>query len=224
MKAVLLDIEGTTTDIKFVHNVLFPYSQRHFPDFLKEKENEPTVSKIIAEIKSSYLSENSSLEDIIDQINQWITQDQKIPQLKQLQGLIWEDGYIHQEYVGHLYPEVFAKLTEWKERGLKLYIYSSGSVKAQKLLFAHTAEGDLTHLFDDYFDTQVGHKKEPQSYLNILKSIQQNPHEVVFLSDNPEELDAAQVAGIKTYHLNRDGLYHESNHKIIETFNEVNFE
>ena len=221
MKAIILDIEGTTTDINFVHKVLFPYSAKKFPDFLKNNESNPEVVNVLNKIRQNYLKPDSSLDEILSLIQSWIDEDKKIGELKSLQGMIWKDGFESKEYTSHLYDEVLDCLKDWKERGIDLYIYSSGSVQAQKLLFGHTINGDVTVLFSGYFDTTVGGKKESTSYQNILNEIRLSGNEVLFLSDNEEELDAAKVVGVNTLHVNRDGLYEKSKHKIIENFKEV---
>ena len=224
MKAVILDIEGTTTDINFVHKVLFPYSREHMEAFLSENQQTPSIKIIIDSIKKEFLEDTSSLEEVLGLIKNWIDTDQKIPQLKQLQGILWEEGYKKNIYQGHIYADVVPCIENWRKQGMKIFIYSSGSVKAQKLLFQHTTEGDITDLFDGYYDTGVGHKKEVQSYKNIIEDIDIPGSEVIFLSDIEDELNAAEQAGLNTYHVNRDGLYSDSKHPIIDNFREAQIE
>lgn len=221
IKNILCDIEGTTTDIKFVHKVLFPYSKKNFPEFLKSSQENSEVLHIINSIKKEYLTNEAELVDVIDIINFWIKEDKKISQLKELQGLIWVDGYDKGEFKGHIYSEVKTCFEIWKKCGKDLYIYSSGSVFAQKLLFSHTTEGDLTPLLSGYFDTNIGHKREERSYQNIITELACEPGEILFLSDIEEELDAAKLAGMKTGHLNRDNLISTSRHKIYNNFDEI---
>lgn len=221
MKAIILDIEGTTTDINFVHKTLFPYARARMAEFVRENQDDPSIAPVIESIKQEHLQQDASLDDVIEQLHTWIDEDKKVSELKALQGYIWVDGYVKEEYKGHLYPEVVEMLSAWKSQGLKLYIYSSGSVKAQKLLFSHSTEGDITHFFEGYFDTGVGGKKEAQSYQNILNEIELDASEVLFLSDNEAELDAARACGVHTVHINRDGLYTESKHTIAAHFHEV---
>ena len=134
----------------------------------------------------------------------WIDADKKVTPLKTLQGLIWRQGYEAGELKGHVYPDTPEYLRKWHARGLKLYVYSSGSVEAQKLIFAHTAHGDLTPLFSGYFDTRIGGKREAQSYKTILRDTGLPAEAMLFLSDVGEELDAARAAGMKTCQLLRD--------------------
>ena len=137
-------------------------------------------------------------------LEQWIDEDRKATPLKALQGMIWRKGYEAGELKGHVYDDTPEFLRRWHDRGLKLYVYSSGSVEAQKLIFGHTAHGDLTPLFSGYFDTRVGGKREAQSYKTILRDTGLSAPDVLFLSDIGEELDAARAAGMKTCQLLRD--------------------
>ena len=219
MKAIVLDIEGTTTDINFVHNVLFPYAQNAIPHFLEDNKMDKSVKIIIDKIKKNYHVEKSN--EILDLLLHWIKTDQKIKELKELQGLIWQDGYKRGEYVAHLYPDVVPHLKKWKEKGIKLYIYSSGSVLAQKLLFSHTEYGDITPLIDGYFDTNIGSKKEEISYSNIINDLELDANNVTFLSDIEAELSCAHAVGINVFHINRDGLYRESKFNLVGSFNDL---
>lgn len=217
MKALIFDIEGTTTDINFVHNILFPYAKRKIEDFVKNNVSE--ITDIIDSIK---LNNNiETLEEVILLLKTWIDEDKKVKELKDIQGLIWKEGYTQGEYTAHLYSDVIPALENWKELGLKLYIYSSGSVQAQKLLFSHTESGDITSLFSGYFDTTIGPKKEINSYLNISKEIGEQPDSITFFTDSPEEAQAAIDAKFNVIHVNRDGLYNNSKFAVIESFDKA---
>ena len=144
-------------------------------------------------------------EAVIEQLLAWIDQDSKITPLKALQGMIWEHGYRSGDFQGHVYADAARALRDWHARGIALYVYSSGSVQAQKLLFAHTGFGDLTPLFEGYFDTNVGGKLDAGSYRAIAASIGVAPAEMLFLSDVRAELDAAAAAGCRTMWLVREG-------------------
>jgi enolase-phosphatase E1 len=137
-------------------------------------------------------------------LEKWIDEDRKATPLKALQGMIWRQGYESGELKGHVYDDTPSFLRRWHDRGLKLYVYSSGSVEAQKLIFGHTAHGDLTPLFSGYFDTRVGAKREAASYKAILRETALSGPVVLFRSDIAEELDAARAAGMKTCQLLRD--------------------
>ena len=136
---------------------------------------------------------------------QWIDEDKKITPLKALQGMIWEEGFRRGDFTGHIYKDAARKLRHWKEQGKRLYVFSSGSIQAQRLLFGHSEYGDLTPLFSGYFDTTVGSKREADSYKKIASSIDIDPSHILFLSDIKEELDAAHAAGMQTVWLVRDG-------------------
>ncbi|MGQ0621426.1 MAG: acireductone synthase [Panacagrimonas sp.] len=203
MKAILTDIEGTTSSIDFVHQTLFPYARRHLRAFLREHSGDVAVQQLIDDVEAIE-HRDLSLNEVTEVLERWIAEDRKFTPLKTLQGMIWKQGYAAGELKGHVYPDAPAALRRWRARGLQLFVYSSGSVEAQKLIFGHTESGDLTPLFSGYFDTRVGGKRESVSYAAILEQIGLPGSEVLFLSDIGEELDAARVAGLNTCQLVRD--------------------
>ena len=148
-------------------------------------------------------------------------EDRKSTALKALQGIIWRDGYVNGDFTGHLYPDVLPALENWKAQGIDLYVYSSGSVAAQKLLFGYSDEGDITHLFSGYFDTLVGAKREVQSYRNIAAQLALPPSSILFLSDIHQELDAAEEAGFRTTQLIRDDDDAASHHHQVNSFSTI---
>ena len=204
ISTIITDIEGTTSSIAFVHETLFPYSVNALPNFLKQNQDNPEINPLIKQVEQEANLSDASLEQIIEVLLNWIKQDKKITVLKDLQGYIWEEGFTNNQLKGHIYPDVVQELQKWHEQGLKLYIYSSGSIKAQKLLFGNSMVGDITPLFAGYFDTGVGSKKESTSYQNILNNLQKKADEVVFLSDVEAELAAAKEVGIKPILLVRE--------------------
>ncbi len=220
VKYVITDIEGTTTDIRFVHDVLFPFARKHLPAYVEQNQQLDKVQKVIAEVKAE-LPDDAGLADVIAQLLEWIAQDKKVTALKTLQGYIWQSGYESGELKSHIYDDVVPMLELWHDQGITLGIYSSGSIGAQKLLFAHTEKGDLTPLFSHYFDTNIGHKRESQSYTNISAEIGVEPSDVLFLSDVVEELDAAKAAGMRTAQLHRDDQP-TGMHPIAKGFNHIN--
>ena len=197
IKAIVTDIEGTTSSLAFVKEVLFPYARANLADYVRRNIAQEQVKKIVAATGQEINAELDT-EQSISQLIQWIDEDKKVTPLKSLQGLIWEAGYQRADFKGHIYPDAVENIKKWKAKGLDLYVYSSGSVQAQKLLFAHTDYGDLTPLFSGYFDTLIGGKKEPQSYSNIAKNIDIPPEHLLFLSDIKDELDAAKTARYQT--------------------------
>jgi enolase-phosphatase E1 len=221
IKAIITDIEGTTTSISFVKDVLFPHARSHLADFVRKYQNNAEVSDLLIEV-ATIVGKELSLDEIIAQLLAWSDADLKITPLKSLQGLIWQAGYRNGDFVGHLYDDAVIQLRAWHNKGIKLYIYSSGSVEAQQLLFGHTAHGDLTPLFADYFDTHIGAKKEASSYRNIVETIGMPAENCLFLSDIEAELDAAKTAGLKTYWLVRDSaLQDNASHKQIRSFADI---
>ncbi|HMO39558.1 MAG TPA: acireductone synthase [Saprospiraceae bacterium] len=225
IKYILTDIEGTTTDIAFVHKILFPYSEQKLPAFVRAHAAEPTVAACVGDVEQTLRAEQqievADLEQCIAALLEWIRQDRKHPALKQLQGLIWQAGYETGGFQGHVYPDVVPQLTAWRAQGLGIGIYSSGSVAAQRLLFGHSVFGDLNHLFDHYFDTGMGHKRAATSYTNIAAALQLPPAQILFLSDVVEELDAARAAGMRTLQLVRPGTTFGNEHPTARDFSEV---
>ena len=176
-------------------------------------------------IHAKKLEQNWLPRQLIAQLIQWLDEDKKVTPLKSLQGLIWEAGYQKGDFKGHVYQDAAENLKVWKAKGLDLYIYSSGSVYAQKLLFAHTEYGDLTPLFSGYFDTHIGGKKERESYYKIAKQLGIPADQILFLSDIKEELDAAKAAGFQTLWLTRDSTPDpQAEHQQVSSFDLVALE
>lgn len=204
IQVVLTDIEGTTSSLSFVKDVLFPYARRHMAEFVHAHAEEAEVRRSLDDVVAT-AGRPMADADAVAELLRWLDEDRKITPLKALQGLIWEEGYRRGDFVGHVYEDAARRLREWHERGLRLYVFSSGSVHAQKLLFGHTAYGDLTPLFSGYFDTNVGAKQEAESYRRIAGEIGAAPGSILFLSDIRGELDAALAAGMSTAWLVREG-------------------
>ena len=207
-KLFLFDIEGTTTDISFVHKILFPYARKNLKPFILAHQNLPEVAKAIADTKTTVLVEEKielDLDGVIEKLTHFIDTDRKYGPLKELQGLIWDKGYAEAAFQGHIYDDVRPYFERIKERGFEIGIYSSGSVHAQKLIFGFSAAGDLTPMISYYFDTKVGGKREEVSYKTIAKQSGYAPSEITFFSDIPEELAAATAAGLNVKHVLRPG-------------------
>jgi enolase-phosphatase E1 len=203
VRAVVTDIEGTTTRIAFVTEVLFPYARERIAHFLAAHQQQPAVSEQIAVVRALMQQPDASIESVTQQLIEWLDADQKITPLKTLQGMIWVAGYQDGSLRGHLYPDVAPMLRQWQQQGISLSIYSSGSVAAQKLLFGYSVDGDLTPLFSHYFDTNIGHKRAAQSYVSISQALGLPAEQILFLSDITAELDAAAQAGLLTLGLDR---------------------
>ena len=204
IRAIVTDIEGTTSSISFVREVLFPYARKRLPAFVETHTDRPEVQHWLHEAAREAGLVEASRQEIIELLLQWIDQDRKSTALKALQGMIWKDGYEAGAYRAHMYPEVPARLREWRADGLRLYVYSSGSVPAQQLFFRYSEAGDLTPLFAGYFDTETGPKREADSYRRIAEAIGEQPRHLLFLSDIVKELDAAEAAGLHTGWLVRE--------------------
>jgi len=202
MKAYLLDIEGTTTPIDFVHEILFPYAKERVVHFVKANFDalRPEIVQLAAEHGSDRLYtstlETASPESVAAYLAHLIDIDRKSTPLKSIQGKIWQAGYEAGEIRSQIFDDVPVAFEKWKDAGRTIAIYSSGSVLAQKDLFKYTDHGDLTPFISNYFDTTVGHKRDPNSYTVIARELGFAPSEVNFVSDIPEELDAAMKAGM----------------------------
>lgn len=203
IQAIVTDIEGTTSSIDFVHQTLFPYARAHLSQFLREQAAAPAVAAVLAEV-AALESRALSLDESVAVLQRWIDEDRKLTPLKTLQGLIWRRGYDDGSLQGHVYADTPVYLRRWHAQGLRLYVYSSGSEDAQRLIFGHSLAGDLTPLFSGYFDTRIGGKREADSYRAILAQIGLPGAAVLFLSDIGAELDAARAAGMQTCQLLRD--------------------
>jgi len=226
-QAIVTDIEGTTSSISFVKDVLFPYARKALPAFVRMHGNDPEVRKWldVAAADAGGLCQDEMLAEVLQG---WIDEDRKHPALKALQGMIWAAGYDGGAYRAHVYDDAVQGLRRWQEAGHPLFVYSSGSVPAQKLLFGHSTAGDLRPLFSGYFDTAIGGKREPSSYRNLVTALGRPAGEIVFLSDVVEELDAARAEGLDTILLDRREDYPTPrlgeathDHRRVESFADI---
>lgn len=221
IKAIVTDIEGTTSSLSFVKDILFPYARNKMSEFVHCHAEDPIVVTHLNDVRLA-AGEALDLHGISDQLIKWIDEDKKITPLKALQGMIWEAGYKNGDFKGHIYEDAKQCLQAWHAEGIKLYVYSSGSVYAQKLLFGHTEYGNLNKLFSGYFDTRIGAKIEAESYAKIIKEIGFDAGDILFLSDIKAELDAAKSAGMQTCWLVRDGEIDESSrHRQVGSFHDI---
>ena len=225
---ILTDIEGTTSSISFVRDVLFPYARARLPVFIRAHGHEPGVRRWLDAVAIEIAAGACDDAVITETLQGWIDQDRKHTALKALQGMVWEAGYREGDFTAPLYPDVVPALQGWHAAGHRLAVYSSGSVPAQKLLFSHTEAGDLTPLFAGFFDTEVGGKREAGSYRAIADALGVLPKDVLFLSDVVAELDAAREAGMRTTLVDRREDYPEPRlgeaahgHVRIERFDQV---
>jgi len=230
IKIILTDIEGTISSLTFVRDVLFPYARNNIARYLESHASDSIVAEVINQVKNIIRSdrkkENSAAEEItltgvINTMIGWIDEDKKITPLKTLQGLIWEEGFKKEVFKAHIYSDALQKLQLWKKQGLPLYVYSSGSIFAQKLFFTYNEAGDILSLFSGHFDTTIGAKKDAGSYQKIAFSLNTMPENILFFSDIREELDAALATGMKTAWIIRDGALADSPHKCFSDFDDI---
>ena len=230
IRVVLTEIEGTTSSISFVHEVLFPYAAEHRAEFVREGhrgtldstlESIREISKQLDAVAEVSGVERDDIEGLIDVLLTWIREDRKETSLKVLQGMLWQPGYQENASKGHVYADAADYPQRWHDRGLRLFVYSSGSVKAQNLIFGFSEAGDLTPFFSGYFDTRVGGKAAPEAYLTILDELGAEACTVLFLSDVKAELEAAESARMRTVWLVRDGGRPDTNRPVAVDFAEV---
>ncbi len=233
IRCFLLDIEGTTTPIDFVHKTLFPFAKAKIGEFVHQNFDE--IQTEIAQLKAEYRKDftdqiygrdfrEDSPESVANYLKFLIEVDRKSTPLKSLQGKIWQAGYESGELRSEMFADVPQAFERWKEQGKTIAIYSSGSVLAQKLIFKYSNFGDLSGFISDYFDTNIGHKRETESYVKIAAALNQPPKRVAFFSDITAELDAARFAGMQTSLVARkgnDSIKNKSDYEIIYDFNEV---
>ena len=201
-RAVVLDIEGTISSLAFVKQELFPFARHHLAAYVGA--HEAAVAGILDQVRSAEGDAELDTQEVIAVLLRWMDEDRKSSPLKTLQGMIWRQGFDSGELRGHFYDDAVRAIRHWHQRGVQIHIYSSGSVEAQKLLFSHSAYGDLTPLIAGYFDTTTGSKLDSRSYRAIASGIDQPPSAILFLSDHPGEIEAASAAGLQAILVNRE--------------------
>ena len=236
---LLLDIEGTTCPVSFVSDILFPFAKQELSHYIKQHWYKISHNKPIQAAKMEWLNdlspesmqikqqviegETEEIEALIQYLKHLINIDKKSTALKVLQGKIWEHGYSNGELKSQLFPETAECLREWREQGLTLSVYSSGSIQAQKLLYRHSPAGDLEKLFSHWFDTHTGPKKSTESYIRIAEQLHSSPNKIWFVSDNGTECDSARLAGMHTLFSLRDGNPDRDprDHTVVQSLREV---
>lgn len=239
VRGILLDIEGTTTPIAFVHDLLFPYARSHVKSYLETHFDSPETVADIAKLCREHAidvdrgleppaladkPQDAEIDSVVSYVHWLIDRDRKSPGLKSLQGKIWKQGYLNGTLRAPLFSDVLPALKRWRRAGLRIAIFSSGSTLAQKLLFAHTQTGDVTQFIDDYFDTTTGSKTAMESYRRIAADLDLSSEEILFISDVADELDGAGAAGLHTLLCVRPGNQPQPRthgHQIIYSFDEI---
>lgn len=221
VKSVIVDIEGTIGSFAFVKDTLFPYASEKLPEYLAANWRNGNVKALVAEVARLEGETGLDAAGTTEILRRWIREDKKATPLKALQGLMWEDGYKSGVFKGHIYQDSYDKIKSWVEAGIPVYVYSSGSVHAQKLLFGFSCFGDITGLFSGFFDTTIGGKLEKESYLKISAETGIAPEKTLFFSDNLGELDAAADAGMHTLWINRYSSVYMGRHDEEKDFSRV---
>jgi enolase-phosphatase E1 len=236
LEAILLDIEGTTTPIAFVADVLFPYARRHLRRHLEEHATSATYAALFDQLRDEHAADlrrgervaawvdatpGARLDSAVSYAEWLMDRDRKSTPLKSLQGTLWEQGYTNGDLVGEVFADVPRALRRWRAQGVPVGIFSSGSVLAQQLLFRHSSAGDLTPFLRWYFDTTTGKKADDESYRRIAAAMNMPAGAIVFVSDIVGELDAARDAGLQTRLSIRPGnapLSDAHRHQVVESF------
>ena len=234
---ILLDIEGTTTPIAFVTQVLYPYARSHLRSYLYRHGEQPPYRPLLGSFHDEHQVDEKAGEPVlpwsapgadprpsVHAYAEWLMdRDRKSPALKELQGYIWEEGYQRRELVGQVYDDVPRALARWRREGVRIGIFSSGAVMAQRWLFRCSSAGDLSAFIHWYFDTHTGAKREPDSYRRIAEEVGELPPDVLFVSDIVAELDAARTAGLGTILIVRPGNIPQpaSDHRVVQSFDEI---
>ena len=238
IRGLLLDIEGTTTPITFVYDVLFPFARSHVKQYLAEHFDQPEVRVDVSYLREEHLADvsgdlnppallagsgNTAIDSLVSYSYWLMDRDRKSTGLKSLQGKIWEQGYHDRALRAQVFADVPRALERWHRAGLKVSIFSSGSVLAQKLLFAHTESGDLTKFVAHYFDTTTGPKTVSDSYQRIATALTTTAQQILFVSDVAAELDAASAAGMHTLLCVRPGNHPPptNQHTTVSSFDEI---
>jgi len=235
-KGILLDIEGTTSSVSYVYDVLFPYARREVADFLEMSWSAPEVQaacELIARDAGAFsmaswcgegVAKEAAAGKVVAEVYKLMDADVKATGLKELQGIIWQEGFQKGELQSHVYPDVPKALEAWSAARLDVRIFSSGSVAAQRLLFAHSEYGDLRVHLRGYYDTRTGPKKVPSSYASIAADMNLEPPQILFLSDVVAELDAARAAGLNTGLVARPGnapAPPDHGHAVVTDFEQI---
>jgi enolase-phosphatase E1 len=221
-RAIVTDIEGTTSSIHFVHDVLFPYSRARLANFIAEHPQQ--VAAILQSVRREAGDATMDQAACIRALIEWHDADRKIAPLKDLQAMIWAEGFASGAFKGHVYPDAAAALRRWHADGIALYVYSSGSIAAQKLLFGQSDHGDLLPLFSGHFDTTIGAKKAASSYTAIAGSLGLDAADILFLSDVGDELAAAREAGFQTILVAREGAPVTGEYAVAASFDAITFD
>lgn len=246
INAILTDIEGTTSSINFVNDVLFPYAEKAMPEYIEAHKDDPAVAALISDVlcianddqdlkngddqakKPEELRQFSEdeLELAVSTLVGWIQDQTKTEPLKVLQAQVWTSGYKNGDFTAHLYDDALNVLSEWHNQNIPIFTFSSATIKAQQLFFGYSGAGDIRYLFSDYFDASQDAKRNSTAYQVITENIAIDASETLFISDSLAELDAAKEAGFQTCLIARGDSEPSGNssnsHLSVRSFNEIN--
>lgn len=201
--AIVTDLDGTTSSIRFVKDVLFVYAEQFLPDFIRQNRNERDVARPLRSLSEKTGIEVHDTEGLIEQMQQWLREEKPVTELQSLLGLVWEKGYSEGEFQSHVYADVPGCLRKWLDQDINLYVFAPSSEKAQRLFFRYSSQGDLRLLFAGYFDNRLGPRRRSDTYRRMAESVALDPGQMLFISDTEQELDAAAEAGFHTLRMVR---------------------
>lgn len=202
--AIITDIEGTTSSIRFVRDVLSVYAEQFLPDFIREHKDERDVARQLRSMSDKVGIALKNTDALIQQLLEWMREDKKVSELQVLQGMVWEQGYQQGEFQAHVYADVPDKLQQWRDHDINLYTFSSASERAQRLFFRYSKQGDLRLMFAGYFDSSMGIKESVDAYQNLADGVALDPEQMLYISDSEDELDAAAETGMRTVRVARE--------------------
>jgi enolase-phosphatase E1 len=221
-RGILLDIEGTTSSIRFVYDILFPFAREHVGEVIERRGTDPAVEAACAQVARDAGWTDWDVGRVLAEVRRLMDGDVKATGLKAIQGIVWKEGYARGQLRSHVYADVPPALADWRRRGIDVRIFSSGSVAAQKAFFGQTEAGDLLAYLNGHYDTTTGPKGDPDSYRRIADDMKLPPGEILFLSDVAAELAAACAAGLQTGLVVRPGnALAESASPVLHSFAEI---
>lgn len=221
ISAILCDVEGTTTDLAFVHQTLSPYARRHIANFLRQQQSQPAVKSALLSLRTEAQLPLAGLDRLIAELLHYIDIDKPSPALKQLQAMIWAEGYISGQFTGHIYEDAYEQIKRWHNAGQAVYLYSSSTIAAQELLFGHSDHGNVLPLINGHFDSSVGSKRDSSSYRSIRETLGIPAEQLLYVSATHQELDAARQDGWHTVQISRQAPDRRSTHTQVTSFLDI---
>lgn len=224
VRAVLLDIEGTVSSPCFFKNILRPYAEAHFREYISSHLSDPEVDQAFEQARQMTGGPFANTDAVLKTLENWFHQGKKAKPLSLLLTKVWEHGYTQGEIQGHLYRDAYLNLRAWRMRGIPLYVYSSKCEAEQRLLLFYSMYGNIITYFEQFFDGSIGKKTERSSYLAVAEAMELEPSQILFLSDSRTELKAAEAAGMQVLMVCRDGAIACPSLRSIASFDDIDLQ